>query len=392
MNILLCTPTSTYTSSQVGGAQTSIRLLGEKLALMGHNVVYISCSGDTNGEVTSEDIEGVTVVLYPKKQKNGKLRELTGRPPSKFKSKDVEALIRRVIKKYDIELVYLHYHIWMLERIIEVKKQSAFKLVVRMAGLVWYEASLASKADQKRYEEAFKGVDSFNYNTPGLKELTYQKVDEINFSYSPLDEFIADIGGFATAGVRSNIEDHDHSGALKLVVATRFSTYQKRQDILLEALKLVGNRANITLTMIGSGPRKEFLEDMVYRLGLTTKVEIIPFLPQEQLWRVLGEADLLCHPCEYEGLSKIIVESMMMGLPVLASDVLPLKDYIINEKTGYLVENTPNAWAEKLLVLERERQNISRVGRAGQRYALEHFDPDKGALDYELNFRRILGG
>mgnify|MGYP003683017767 CR=1 FL=1 len=390
MNILLCTPTSTYVSSQVGGAQTSIRLIGEKLAEMGHKVVYISCSGDTNGEITWERINGVDVVLYPKRQKKGILRKCFGQPPRKFKNRDVETLIKNVIKKMNIEIVYLHYHIWMLERISAVKKELAFKLVVRMAGLVWYEASLLSDTDKKRYEVAFEDADSFNYNTPGLKELTYQKVREIGFNYSPPDEFVADIGGFTSTGPAPDISAHDPS-TLKIVVATRFSNYQKRQDLLIEALKLIGDRANIQLTMIGSGPRKESLEKLVEEYGLSSKVEIIPFLPQDRLWHLLESFDLLCHPCEYEGLSKIIVESMMKGLPVLASDVLPLNDYIISEKTGYLVENTPQAWADKLLSLANEHQNLANVGLAGQQYATEHFDPNKGAAEYELHFKRILG-
>lgn len=389
MNILLCTPTSTYTSSQVGGAQTSIRLLGEKLAERGHQVVYVSCSGDPNGEVTWENINGVTVVLYPKRLKNGLFRTCLRRDPKKFKNRNVENLLHDIILKMNIELVYLHYNIWMLERISGVKAKLPFKLVVRMAGLMWYEASLINTSEQKRYESAFKAADSFNYNTPGLKDLTDQKVHEIGFDYSPADEFVADIGGFAPAGPSPDISSHDPD-TLNIVVATRFSKYQKRQDLLLEALSLIGDRANIQLTMIGSGPQKETLEQMILDYGLSSRVEIIPFLPQDQLWSTLENFDLLCHPCEYEGLSKIIVESMMMGLPILASKVLPLNDYIINQETGYLVENTAEAWADKLLSLASERENLVKVAKAGQHYAAKYFDPNKGASEYELHFARIL--
>ena len=81
----------------------------------------------------------------------------------------------------------------------------------------------------------------------------------------------------------------------------------------------------------------------------------------------MRRADLLCHPCEHEGVSKIILEAMMLGLPVLASDVPPLPDYVIEGETGYRVANTPEAWAAKLVEIAAAKDRLAADRGAGAR-------------------------
>jgi glycosyltransferase involved in cell wall biosynthesis len=105
----------------------------------------------------------------------------------------------------------------------------------------------------------------------------------------------------------------------------------------------------------------------------------------------LTNADLLCHPCEYEGLSKIIIESMMLGLPVLASDVAPIPDYIDDGSTGFLVGNTPKDWAEKLTFIYNNQDRLNGVSRAAQEFSRSTYDIERNAGNYERNFLRLCG-
>ena len=119
--------------------------------------------------------------------------------------------------------------------------------------------------------------------------------------------------------------------------------------------------------MIGSGATQGAVARQRDALGLTEAIEIVPFMAQDRLWETMRRSDLLCHPCDYEGVSKIILEAMMLGLPVLASDVAPLPDYVIEGETGFRAANTPEAWAERLLWIAANKALLPARLRPGAR-------------------------
>ena len=57
----------------------------------------------------------------------------------------------------------------------------------------------------------------------------------------------------------------------------------------------------------------------------------------------------------------------MLGLPVLASDVPPLPDYVIEGETGYRVANTPEAWAARLVEIAAAKDRLPALSAARAR-------------------------
>ena len=101
-------------------------------------------------------------------------------------------------------------------------------------------------------------------------------------------------------------------------------------------------------------------------------------------------ADLLCHPCDYEGLGKIILESMMLGLPVLVSDVPPLDAYVLEGETGFRVANTPEAWAEKLVALAADKARLPGVSARARAFVEANYDVGRNIDLYEAQFESLL--
>ncbi len=392
MNILIYSKHSVYTSDRVGGAETSFRLLGEKLADRGHNVFYLTSSGDRKSrKLVTAVSSGVSVIFYPSFENLFIQRVKKRLLGKKTRARWLNDSMRRVIVENKIDLVYLHYDIDALDALLSTRDELGFKIVMRMAGLKWYEQGKQDEQKRLAYEGAFNSVDSINYNTPSLRDVCYRHAQSIGLELEPRDEFVADIG--AKVGLEtSKIEECPHKEMLRIVVATRFSRYQKRQDILIEALRLLPDEISLDVLMIGTGPERENISKKIEDYGLSNGVRISPFLPQTRLWEELKDSDLLCHPCEYEGLSKIIIESMMLGLPVLASNVPPLPDYIEDNNTGFLTANTAEAWAEKLTYIYNNQGKLYAISKAAQEFSLDLYDIDKNVGSYEKNFLRLCKG
>lgn len=129
------------------------------------------------------------------------------------------------------------------------------------------------------------------------------------------------------------------NGQLVGAVAGFYAT--KGLDILLLAMKKISPKASLVL--IGDGPEKNRLEEMIKDLDLGQRV----FLPGQinDAYRYFTAFDLLALSSRKEGFPYVILEAGLAGIPVAATDVGGVGEIIDNRKTGLLV---PAENADKL--------------------------------------------
>lgn len=68
-------------------------------------------------------------------------------------------------------------------------------------------------------------------------------------------------------------------------------------------------------------PQRQTQGGRVNQFGLVTYISFQPFVPSAELWNHLQTYGLLAQICDFEGLSKIALETMVRGLPGLVSEV-----------------------------------------------------------------------
>lgn len=103
------------------------------------------------------------------------------------------------------------------------------------------------------------------------------------------------------------------------------------------------NHSNLYLAIIGDGVERPALEDQVHQLGIAERVRFVGF--RTDVPRCLQALDMYVHAALYEGLGYTIVEGMAASLPVIATDVGGVSEFVISEETGLLV---PAAAADQL--------------------------------------------
>jgi glycosyltransferase involved in cell wall biosynthesis len=365
MHILFFAENSPYLAIRVGGAENSMRLMAEGLAAKGHHVTFASLRPDVLPWTRAFRRNGVEVLLLPAIRRSlaQRLLRRLGRPGEgparRLREAGWRRLGRVLFARGRIDVLYAFYELSFLRQALRARDgareepqpgmRPEMRIVMRMAGLAWAEEvqRAGDGAGLAEVAALFNAVDAVNYLSPRSQELVEARAKALGLALAPRSSFVADIG--VDVGAVPKLWAGPRPGeGLEIVVATRFSPYQKRQDLLVEALGLLKGRLPFRVTMIGSGATRDAVARRRDALGLGEAIEIVPFMPQERLWQTMARADLLCHPCDYEGVSKIILEAMMLGLPVLASDVDPLPDYVIEGETGFRVANTPEAWAERL--------------------------------------------
>lgn len=100
---------------------------------------------------------------------------------------------------------------------------------------------------------------------------------------------------------------------------------------------------------------------------------------------LLAAADIFCLPSHFEGLPMSIIEAMLTGLPVVATDIRGPREQVVPGETGLLVPPAEvGPLAEALARLAGDEALRSRMGQAGRARALERFDEAK-VLDRTLD-------
>ncbi|GED32592.1 glycosyltransferase [Brevibacillus centrosporus] len=127
----------------------------------------------------------------------------------------------------------------------------------------------------------------------------------------------------------------------------------KGLPVLVDAFsKFAANTASSPyLVLVGDGPEREGLEAQVRKLGLEARVRFAGF--RQDIPACLHACDAFVHSSFYEGLGYTIIEAMASEVPVIASNVGGVKEFVFHEDTGLVVEpGDPSALSgamEKLL-------------------------------------------
>jgi glycosyltransferase involved in cell wall biosynthesis len=96
---------------------------------------------------------------------------------------------------------------------------------------------------------------------------------------------------------------------------------------------------------------------------------------REDVAAVLAAADIFVLPSHFEGLPMSVIEAMLCGLPVVATDIRGPREQVVDGETGLLVPPATVApLASALRRLAGDAALRARMGAAGRARALAHYD------------------
>ena len=394
MRVVLITESDLSGARPVGGAETSMMLLARRLAARGHEVAFVHELADRRllpGTV-HEEREGVLIAgIRPVKEFRAARRvHRINRFRKRLNRRHTMRVLRRLVIDAQADIVYSYYQLdamaWIAELLGEA---SPAKWVLRIAGLYPIRHIERVPTTLPRYRRLLERVDCLNYNHADLQGLFEDEAAAIGLNLPACPLLIGDIG-VDLPPTRPRPLDRDPADPMRLVMVARFSPHQKRQDLLVRALHQMTRP--VQLTFVGEGTERPAIESLVADLGLSDRVTFRSQLPQQELWELLAGFDLLCVATDYEGLSKITVEAMAIGLPVVASAVPPVTGLLEHERTGFLVGNDASAWARELDRLALDRDLRNRVAAMARSFVEAEYDASQQVLMYEREFAALLDG
>jgi glycosyltransferase involved in cell wall biosynthesis len=180
----------------------------------------------------------------------------------------------------------------------------------------------------------------------------------------------------------------DNSGMINVFYSGRFERL-KGTDVLIEAWRSlppdVSGKARLILA--GSGKWNQLIREQAEGL---TNVIFVGAVGREQVLQYLHEAHIYVHPPRYEGFGNAVLEAMAVGLPIVATKVGGIPDFVESGVNGILIPpEDPIALAEALAKMLRDPELRFKMGRESRRIAVSSFNFSELFDAFELIYRRL---
>ena len=177
-----------------------------------------------------------------------------------------------------------------------------------------------------------------------------------------------------------DISETPNEGYQLLTVARLIA--KKGLPTVFRAIRILVDRGMaVEHTLIGDGDDREEILSLVKKLKLESVSKWLGVKPHKTVLDHYRRADLFVLGCEIasngdlDGIPNVLLESMAMGVPVIATTVSAIPELVENGKTGLLVPpHQPKQMAQAMHRLLTDHQLREKVVQAGKMRVKSQFD------------------
>lgn len=181
----------------------------------------------------------------------------------------------------------------------------------------------------------------------------------------------------------------DHNDLLVVQVA-RFYEVKGHKHLLSAWPLVLAQVPEAKLLLVGDGPLWSDMQSLASDLGISQSVRFLGL--RDDVPILLSGCDVGVFPSLFEGLPIAPIEMMSMGLPVVASDIAPLREVIGPEEGGILVPpGQPHELAIGILRLLKDSATRARMGDSARQRACRLFSINTQVEQHERLYTQLLG-
>jgi glycosyltransferase involved in cell wall biosynthesis len=198
-------------------------------------------------------------------------------------------------------------------------------------------------------------------------------------------------------GIRSADFAEKPEAAKKRVIARKVIGFvgrlepQKNHKLFLDIAKIILSLSyndDIKFLIIGKGSLQKELQIYARTLGIESKVFFTGH--RHDVQELMHDMDIFMMTSLYEGMSNAIMEAMLAGLPVVASDVGGNSELVVHGETGFICPlNDAEAFAEKVLFFLQNGKQAVEMGEKGKKRMISEFGIEKMVKETESIYKSL---
>ena len=279
-----------------------------------------------------------------------------------------EAHIKRYIQEHQIDVVLAEYGT-AGSFIAPICKSLSLPLLVHFHG---FDASRSDILNtfKKGYQFMFSHATKIIVVSTAMKQaLVGQGCPEKKLvlnTYGPHPDYL---------NIKPNLESN-------YIISVGRHTYKKAPYLTILAFqKVLDKHPSLKFKMIGDGELFDVSKNLVKSLDLENNIILLGGLERKEIIKHLETAFLFVQHSlvalngDSEGTPVGIIEAMAAGLPVVSTRHAGIPDVVIENKTGFLVdEGDIDAMAEEILKIVNNRELAETFGKKGNVEIAAHYN------------------
>jgi glycosyltransferase involved in cell wall biosynthesis len=165
------------------------------------------------------------------------------------------------------------------------------------------------------------------------------------------------------------------TGDVYLTTTSRL-THKNATDDIIRALSFLPE--NIHLLVIGIGEEGQKLQKLVLSLGLEKRVKFLGFIKHRELPLYLSISDIFIRPSRSEGFGNSFIEAMAASVPVIATPVGGIPDFLDDKETGvFCSPDNPKSISEAVNLILNNNEIRERIIQKAKERVVQNYSWDK---------------
>lgn len=184
----------------------------------------------------------------------------------------------------------------------------------------------------------------------------------------------------------------DKEEVFRIIQVGRLVMDKKGQDIAIRAIKILIDKGikNLSLDIVGDGPDKKSLQNMIVELGLTEHIHLTGSHTQEWLQQHYKDYSFFIQPSRFEGFGLTVAEAIASKVPVLVSDQEGPMEIIKDGIYGFCFKTGDVEDCARQLMNVMATDNVKEITESAYNYAVNKYSVKRTATDYLIYYQRVL--
>lgn len=156
--------------------------------------------------------------------------------------------------------------------------------------------------------------------------------------------------------IKLESKKHNVKQIYQIISVGSLAQMYKSPDVLIDAIKIINERSNnfkVRLIWLGDGIYKEKMIEYSKSIGIDGFIDFLGNVTREEVLSKVYDSDLFVLASRTEGLPRVIIEAMAMGIPIVATNVggipellsdkvlvKPSNSVLLAEKILYILTNS----------------------------------------------------
>lgn len=342
--------------------------------------LFIGLARDLGWRVTLMTTDGSP---YTKEMKEAGVRIIDFHMSKKFEKKAISRIRHELIEgQYDI------LHLYNNKAIVN-GLMAARGLAVKVVTYRGYTGNIEWWNPIAYFQHLSPGVDMITCVSPAVKEV----FDRLPF-FSSEKAVVVSKGHEASwyeningANLQSLFNIPENALVVGIVANAR---RMKGMKYLVEAIRLLPDGLGLHFLFIGRGLEEACNAKMLKENHYANNLTFTGY--RSDVLELLSSCDISLLPSiKGEGLSKVLLESMFLGLPTIMTNIAGNRHLGIHGETAWIVPpKSPASLAEALKKLASDSQLRNSLGVAGKVYVSSNFSAHKSSESLDKAYRSLL--